>query len=445
MSLPKFQVSLKMTLIALGILGAVLGLMGRLYRFEPELCLQIIQWSLLLGYVVAMFALVVQQRRHRTSEKAVNPWLSLSMSGLVLVWLLVSWSGLTKSDLSRLPTWYLVQRKLFTFRDDGQLVDDSNVWRELERRVMNSQLAKSDAELIFSELEESILQQADSPKWQHFSTASTLRTIADRELVSDEQLVGLAEAYYGKPPDTSLRLRTAENPLRLGIRYGHIGVDRQHPTKLIWYATKVQVDGEDVAFSNGVGSLAATINRHLELGEHEVVVELDCAFVMHDALRTFGGSCPHSEWPENLLKRWTEKVVIPVTVFTAESEIISLTTDAKRDPTSFISLGIETINMGKPQRAWLLRVDIDEDISVAMSGDLFVTIDGETFEWPMNTEEMPNRWGAITNWQLDPAKVSAKTATIEFVPNPTYLERETCVTEIWGKKIVFDNVPIDTR
>ena len=451
----KTQISLKWMLIILGVVGTVIGLLGRLWIRNPETFFWVFQYSLVISYLVlTLIAGYFQRKRAAQKQKPANVWLQPAIAvGCLLPMLL---SSCLIPDVNRtLPTKHLVKKKLFVHRDDGSLNSRWAVWQELERRFFDDRLSKADAQLIFVEFEKALKKQTNRPKLQSVTTSQLLRRMASRGMVSDEQLVSLGEAYYGKPTSPSLRLRTTENRIRLRLNQFGRSWGRSHPTTLIWCATRVKVDGEDIQFKNGQGSRAATINQQFEAGQHEIRIELDCALVMYDALTNATGrevsqSYPNTQWPEKLLKRWSEEIVIPATAYDTEAEIISLTSDTDLNPKPFISFEIEALNTGRPKSSWILQAKIDKDLPVALSGDLFVKIDDNEFrgEMSLTAEAKPRArpiWATAQQWKLDPATVKSKTATIEFTPNRKLLELETTTTEIWGRRIIFKDVPIKIR
>ena len=280
----KIQISLKWMLIVLGTFGTVIGLLGRLWLRNPEMCLLILRFSIMVGYVGSVA--VIYLRRNLVQKSQALQWL---LPALSVGWLLLLLSGCLKSDTSRaLPTKFLVQKKLFVHRD-GRLGSDPAVWQELERRFFDDRLSKSDAQLIFTEYERALKKQMNPPEFQSAPSSQLLRRMASRGMVSDEQLVSLGEAFYGKPTSPSLRLRTTEDSIHISTdNYGRY-FGKSHPTTLIWYATSVKVDGNRIGFENGSRGHAATINEGLEAGQREIRVELDCALVIMTPLVTVRG------------------------------------------------------------------------------------------------------------------------------------------------------------
>lgn len=310
--------SLKFMLIAVCVLGAYAGIMARLFYENPQ------QFFLALdiSYTVGPFLLAIgtilwlviwpkqllPRMRRRLVEWAV----------LLLLIPIAGWLALNYFFPTRDPLHYLTNYRLIHDRLKGR-ENQPWVWNELANRINRQALSKAEVEECMSDLI-AYIKLSKPGGWDQALTWQQpyLAAATQANLISDELLYDFCDVFYGPNPTLKV-LRVERNETLLNVEHGgqwplaQSGVD----IDLIWSVTKLMIDGMPVKVINGNGMFdwlwQADLATKLDPGEHEVSVEVECAYIDHKKKPGTLTKFSPDKWPPTL-KRWTTSASAKFTV-----------------------------------------------------------------------------------------------------------------------------------
>ncbi len=294
--------------------------------------------------------------------------------------------------------------------------------------------------------------------WQaRFLTAATRA-----RMVSPPVLLDLCDAVYGPKPIIHLpRWREGKDGPEITVVYGSSWDYSNRDalsTALLWQVERVLLDGkpfkvrEPHRFSE---SWRGSYPGSLTAGDHEVVVEVQCAYVDPDKLIGLTvDQLPVSRWPE-ARKRWKQSVSSPLRVHTADEPLVALVTDPARSPGPNGGVRIDrlVVQAGSDdgKKKIILKVEFPSrpGPSLPLSYDAAMVIEGQPNRvslgpvWVVrsataSTSSLDQREAIIDG--LDP---SIRRVDIVLTPNPVHVEQFPEVSEIWGKTVTLGGVPLE--
>jgi len=498
------QFSLRSFLIAVLVLGVVLGVLGRLFRVEPELGLIILYLGSTIGPFLAAVVTVIWLGYHRgrggsdpvcascrcdlsmlavagmTNCPQCNADLSAAgalefvprptRSGRLITWgftlLLMPAMGVglvfvaqmfmvgssnSPQGLGRLSTQQLIEQRL------PKQVDEPWVWNELGTRLAAGQLSPAEVddalEVLITHMKTTKPDGWDSPfHWQD----EFLEAAEAAGAISDPVMVDLCDAFFGSKPrlDALPRLREGADQFRIEIGHGntwdsHSGLG----VRLLWDVTRITLDGKPVEYRMHHKSDTdwnGQCNVKPAVGKHEVVVEVECAYINRDQLVGLNTrDLPAKHWPEGR-KRWKTTTTGTLEVFSPNEPIVSLTTDPNLDPERAGAIRITRLVV-QPDRNGRKRVvlntELTGDLPVSVSFDVTAVIDGESIAmgsmYCVRSENWSTSSGSNRQKTVEALAPDVTFADIVLTPNPKHVEQIPRAKEIWGEKVVITAVPID--
>ncbi len=330
-------------------------------------------------------------------------------------------------------------------------VDQPWVWRELEQRLKTGSLSQADVDETIKELVKFMTtsrpQGWDRPlTWQR----TFLESAVGAGKVSDPVLFSLCDAYHGMKPRVEQLPRLREGTARFDIevRYGSVWASHGGPgLQLLWQVDRVLMDGQPISIrqtsKNGQG-WSGRYEGDLKAGEHEITVELDCAYVDEATLKGLNADeLSKSRWPK-ARKRWQQTVSAPLKVYPAKERLVGLTTDARRDPGPGGGIVIERLAVldgdGGKKRI-VLRAGFSPAVSGALSYDVAVSIGGRVIPmgsmWTWRKEGNSRSSGGHFEKRVEGVDPAVRTADVILTPNPSHIEKCPDVSEIWGGETVL--------
>ena len=284
-----FQYSLGTFLIATSVAGVSLGLLGRLFLRDPEICLRIVTLLSTIGpFLLAVGTILwIGLRGRRWGLTSWGVLLLLTpVIGIGASYAAYRFMGPGPGGLGLLSSQQLLQQRL------PNQVDAPWVWNELESRLQAKSLSQKDADdavkILIAHMTTTRPNGWDQPlHWQD----QFLSKARQAGMISPPLLLGLCDAFYGPKPiiEPLRRLREGKNDLQIGIRYGSPWISQSGlGVELLWQVERVLLDGKpteapqpeaghampDSRFSgHWQGSRPVTVKA----GDHQVVVEVQCA------------------------------------------------------------------------------------------------------------------------------------------------------------------------
>ena len=336
--------SLKNGLLGIGVFGAVVGLLGRLWHRNPELLLQLVSWLPLVVFALALFLRI---RYHKLIQQRPELWLATTLLLICCVPLAISLrpdlGTKGKQDrLKWLSTSYLVNRRL------GTDIADHAVWEELEQRVLRSRVATGELEPAFEKLLAYWKANAHSSESiprapYHVSRSDILHRLARRDLISNDLLKQIADLRFGQPEVRSVRLREGRAQVDLDIIKYKRRLLRVHyfsPWVLVWDVEDARLDDKSLAIKHEDAWSHGNVSFEATPGDHELTLDLICGYISVDEIANSaldpgnpyafgGGRAEYRRWPKPKAT-WNASLKVPIEVYRESEEVISLVTDEKR-------------------------------------------------------------------------------------------------------------------
>ncbi|MGA2030656.1 MAG: hypothetical protein ABSG68_00230 [Thermoguttaceae bacterium] len=453
-----FQYSLRTFLIATTAVGVSAGLLGRLFLRDPELCLIIVAslstagpFALAIGTIIGIG---VRGRRWGLTSWGVVLLLT-PLVGIGAVIAARYFMGPGPSNLRMQSTQELLQQQL------PNQIDQPWVWNEFEYRLKAGTLSQKDVDdavkVLIAHMTTKCPQGWDQPlSWQN----AFLSSAAQAGMISPPVLLDLCDAFYGPKPTVQPlpRLREGKSDLAINVKYGNpwnnqagLGVE------LLWQVERVLLDGKPIEVrqsyktgQNWSGSHQGTLTA----GDHQLVVEVQCAYVDQDKLFGLnGGDLPIDRWPE-ARKSWKRSVSAPLKVYAAGVPIIALVTDPSQAPGPGGGIRVERFVVQADRdgkKKIILRAEFTPgpSPSLPLSYDVAVAIKGQAARlnlgqlWMVRSANGSTQCGNQLEGSIDRLDPSIVAADIILTPNPSHVEQLPDVTEIWGKKAILHGIPLE--
>ena len=316
--------SLKTYLIVVGVVGAVVGLLGNLLLNRPRMFLEVVNFAVMVGPFLAAIGTIiwlgVKAKRGRLvawgAALLLAPFVLPSLLGLVL----------PSNPLSLMSTRQLIQKEL-----PGD-IEAPWVWNELASRVSGGSVTQgeaNDALALFTRH----MKTSKPAGWGmplHWNRGF-LNAAIGAGLLSDDALFEFCDAYYGpqakaKPIPT---LVVGQQLPALELEYGN-PFSMDTPIQLVWNVRQVTLDGKPIQVrgSNRISNRwLGGANEKLSPGDHELAYELECAYIdakLLKGMNVYG--LPISKWPKGR-KQWKASVKVPFKVQAAPSAASGETTE----------------------------------------------------------------------------------------------------------------------
>ncbi len=446
----RFRVSLRGLFLALLVLGAGFGILGRLLRQNPQMFAAVVgALSTVVPYVLAVGTILWIGGRRR--QYGLLVWgiclIVLPFVGFGTIALTQMFVGTSPSNLRTQTTANLIDQQL------PKQLDAPWVWRELEQRLAAGNLSQEEAESAVGKLIANM--RATKPEgwdqplsWQRDFLASAEQA----GLLSDEVITDLADAFYG--PTATIRplprLRQVNNGFEIEIDYGSSwGEHSTAVPALLWQVDRVLLDGQPVKVEqlhrHGT-SWSGGYEGTVAMGEHEVICEVTCAYV--DQAKLIGldpRRLPSARWPK-AIKQWTQTISAPLTVFNDTESLVKLTTDASLDPSGGIRVKRCVIQADQNSTKKVI-VELDLGAAVSMSWDVSIVLAGSEVplgaRWVAISENRQSSGGNMLSAKIESLDPLIEIADIRLTPAPEHVEHRPEVKEIWGKQVTLFSVPIE--
>jgi hypothetical protein len=273
--------------------------------------------------------------------------------------------------------------------------------------------------------------------------------------ISEPVLLALCEAFYGKKPviQPLRRIREGSPGLSIEVQYGSRWSNQSDPgLELLWQVDRVLLDGKPLDIRETSSTNFEWSCYHdggLPAGDHEITVELQCAYVDQSKLLGLSMSdLPKNRWPP-ARKTWKQSVSAPLKVYPIGTPLVALTTDVRQDPGPTGGVQIDRLvaqasRDGK--KKLILKAEFPSGLST-LSYDVAASINGRLVKlgalWIVRTGNSTTSGSNRLEGRVDVLDPSITQADIHLTPNPRHIEEYPEVSEIWGKKTVLRAVPLE--
>lgn len=455
-SQPGMRISLKWMLIALVLLGAGLGLLGRMFlRHHEVFQIAVSILSTIVPFLLAIGTLIVYGRRHRS--RGLILWalfiLVMPVIGFGTIFLSEALLRPGPGGLGVMTTQQIIATEL------PQKYDEPWVWNELTARLQNGKLTGEEANAAILELAGQMKAAKpggwDSPMhWQDKFIEAAMAA----GLLSDEAVFAFCDAFYGTEPTVEplQRLRAGLSPnIPLRVQYGSTWAEHSGlPVHLLWTVDKATIDGEPIKLRHGHHNVrSADLNTRFEhdlaAGDHKLVLEIECAYI--DADKLFGldtNNLPLDRWPQ-ARRRWTKKIEVPFKVYGGGQQIVKLVTDPQLDPMAVRGIRVERFVIQQSEQGYSVaaKLHYGDTLPVSLSMDVVAVIDDQEVELGQSFVLLDGTGRISGNHEhfgelpgIDP---ETEYGDILLIPNSAHIERYPVAKEIWGKPIRFRNLKLE--
>lgn len=382
-----FRVSLRTLMIGVVVIGASLGLLGRLSITTPRLFVfGVSVLSTLVPYLLAIGTIIwVGFRSKRLGLAMWGVWLVLMpVIGTTVMYLvaLVGDKELGRSpwDLTTLNTERIIKERL------PNQIDDRRCWEELQRRIHSGSLTAEQADAALNVLI-AHLKTEKSDMWAVSNSHEFVKATIHAGLVPGSFEYEFLDTCYGtKPIITMPRIRENSNGFEYKIQYrkGRSSVSGAFQKQLVWGVDRVLLDGDPIETSRsyqGTNGRDIPYSGSISAGEHKLEVEIEAAYI--DRRKLIGldvSSLPKKNWPV-AAKRWKKKISKTFTVYSSDEEIIDLSVDPAHDPLKAGAVTVERlVAQADPAGGskLILKLNFTRALTIPVSFDVIAKCGDET-------------------------------------------------------------------
>ncbi len=330
--------------------------------------------------------------------------------------------------------------------------DEPWAWRDLERRLGARQLSYEQVAIAIDQLiTHMTTNRPDGWNEPLHWKKGFLEAAYQSNSISQEQLFALYDAFFGPAPkvDSFNRVRQTITKITVRSRYGGPW-DLPFSLKPLHDVRRVTINGAAVEFTpthHHEEHLYGSIPLVLKPGSYEVEFEFDLALIDDKHLLGFDYNTRSAQWPE-ALRRWTKTVKVPLSVYADDVELVGTTVDPSLDPLASGAISIESLlarDDGERKRV-LLKFEINEGLMVPISFDVLLGFGGQVHPlnqlWYYRQGNSSSGSGRLLQRHFPSLPDDLAQVDIILRPNPQHIEHKSQVDHIWGREIIFEDVPI---
>ena len=344
-------------------------------------------------------------------------------------------------------------------------LDDSFIGNELMERLIAGSLSQENVDEAVQILA-SHMPALGPERWPSARGCQTNFLIAatHAHLISTPALLELCDALFGPRPIVQLpRWREGKHGPWLMIEYGghwNSMIEAALGVKLVWHVDRVLLDGKPIKIHDAHKldyRWFATYSGTLPAGDHLLTADVQCAYI--DSGKLIGMDVDNLQpvrWPD-ARKRWRKTISGSLKVYKAGESIVALVTDPAKDPEDrgvrIKRLVVEADGDGKKKgkKKIVLKVSLEVPAatSFALSYDAAIAVRGQTKPITLGPLCVAHMDGGMvtrgdevtgTLGELDP---TIRYADVILTPNAEHVEYLPNVAEIWGKTVVFRDIPLE--
>ncbi len=334
-------------------------------------------------------------------------------------------------------------------------------WKELESRFKRGALTNAEAEKAIDELIVWIGKERARMGWMGafalYWSGDFVKAVVPS--LSSQKQVAFYQAYYGRSPKVSVSRRVREGKaVNYRVQWG--GPFNLSGAKFVKALREVKLaDGKtprlrsslaassneaDWLSADGPADLVGTIALDLPKGEHELTFVVDGGVLPEGSELVGIGNRPGQKerWLKPLAT-WQATEKRKVTVVGKGEDVAQLVTDPAKDPVTTGAVRLPRIVVKKApqgvsmQVKWDLRQGaVDVLMSVAMR------VNGKEERMGMISIH-DNHFSSMSDLTLKSLPAEVKVADVILRPNPELATQLVDVEKIWGKEIVFEQVPLE--
>lgn len=339
-------------------------------------------------------------------------------------------------------------------------MDEPWDWQILETRFTDGSLTREEATAAIDQLI-AYLKANPSPtarplQWER----RFVEWVMNAGFVSNEQLGRLGEVFYQSTVRLEFpqRVRQGEKPrfrMEAATAWQLPGMKTVQALRIVTVdGTPVMVVPRNSSIDSvhglsvadyGNSGIQGEIGADLNVGQHELVFEIDCGLLDDDAsLDPRLRGCPgqRDRWPSPR-HVWSLQMTRLLEVVPPDAPVVTLITDPQRDPLTNGSIAISSIQVVSEKGRLSLRPQIKaERIETPVCFRIRIEFDGgSTHLGGFGTDSRRHFNNASSYVESLPADLTHLTVILE--PDVKAAEADLRLTEIWGEPIIIEHVPLE--
>jgi hypothetical protein len=358
---------------------------------------------------------------------------------------------LSPGELRSVGTQQLIEQHL------PNRIDEPWVWNVLAARLHAGELSQQEVddaiEQLVAHMKTTRPEGWDRPLSRH---SDFIKAAVGAGLISEPVLLDLCDAFFGPKPllRPLPRVREGQVGFQLEIEYGSTWADNSGlPLALLWDVNRVLLDGKPLEVRQASRHFEGWSGRHegsLPAGDHEMTVEVQCAYV--DRTKLIGLQAhrlPVERWPQ-ARKQWKLTVSAPLKVYPADERIVGLSTDSALNPGKSGGVKVERLVVQADEdgkKRIILRLAFNEGLPVPLSYDVSAVLDGQRVKlgstWVVEQPDRRSTGPGQLQKQIDALDPAVKRADVILTPNPGHIDSRPEVSEIWGEETIIKDVLIE--
>lgn len=330
-------------------------------------------------------------------------------------------------------------------------------WQELGRRARAGRLVAADGDQLMDGLTTWLKRDYPDgyPDPLHWMD-NMLDTLHAENLLSEEQTIRFQTAFQGSPRiETLPRLRESDKSLSIRVKWRNIWHKELMGMVLLNELRTVTLDGQAVTLRNTPyprnwnDCHRELVLPHLLPGKHVVRCTIESGLLLKSDLVGMDAKAKAMDWPP-AKRRWIRTCAAEFMVYPDDVEVVTLVHDRAMNPAAKHGLGIkvaavQSIQEGTAAKATVV-FDLGDGMPIPISFDVSLQIDGSTYAcgglWAHSREGRMSSSSLERHAEIPRPDADTKTVDVHLVPNPDWVDRRAGLDRIWGKEIVFSQVPL---
>lgn len=356
--------------------------------------------------------------------------------------------------------------------------DQSAGWDELKARIQGGTLSNADAIAAIDLLIE-YMNHAHVPgsRMSLYQQEGFLSAVYAADLVDDERMRGVTEAFYGQFPVIQIERVRSYQRSEVEIDYARdlrFQAYEELPWRVVWDLHPVKI-GQNTAETSNFRRYSSDMRFYLnpirpdllEAGGHDVIFKLEIGlFDQEDLIGYDEEKTRLKDWPPARV-RWIQEVVEKLVIYDRDHPPVTLTTETSNKPSAShfrIDHVVARYETGIRYRSSLedrfsREADTDTqkprvflkitavsaiDIPLSMSAALHIGKDRVGLD-PLT---FTNSADSKIEWEIegDASRVRDWDAPAKLVltPDPAHLFSDSTVDRCWGEPIVIEGIKVKT-
>jgi hypothetical protein len=337
-------------------------------------------------------------------------------------------------------------------------------WQELQRRAIQGKLTAEEANQIMDTMARLFSQSRVNHNSPLPWFEELVKTLQERNLVSDERIIACVRAMIGRPSLELPRLRVGAGNLHLICKWPQSWHRNFLGYVMLSEMTVVTLDGAPLKLSPGYRAMfrrytpqfdtSFQLPEGLAPGKHVIRCELRNALRLDQDTTGLAPDAPSADWPPSpspelaSITDYTNVVGATLTVLAKDEQPIQLTTEPSLDPamTKAIYVSKAFVRNKGGTKTLDIFFETTQNLKVPVSFDVGVRLDGQQYKagsfYCFRENTATTTGGSQLSLEIGNLRPGVKIMDVILTPNPRGLDDVLSVDHIWGHKVTLSNVTL---